>query len=1663
MTEGTQKKHITLRNWICCYGLFKHKSGTLLCLFIILLASVSSSANAQEPDCDEVLLTLQVKYMGSTELPSIICGDEVYLSVPNIFDFLKIKNTTNNSYSSIDGFFIQPDNTFKIDENTSQIIYRGKVIPLNPGDLIRTNTNLFLKASYFKTIFELENNFSFSTLSVSMSSKLELPAVREARITQLRANINKVKNEVTADTTLVRDKPLFHFGTANWSVNSNQQTNGFHSERLLLNLGGMLAGGELTSSLNYGSNQPFVLKNQQYRWRYVNDDNKYINQITLGKIAAPSIATILHPVVGGQITNAPTRIRKSFGTYALSDHTQPNWMVELYINNVLVDYVKADADGFFSFNVPLMYGRTEISLRYYGPWGEEQVSGKNFVIPFQFLPKKEWEYVLSSGIIQDGKNSPFANAKVNYGLSNYITLGGGMEYVSTLNKNKIIPFFNSSVRVSSQLFVSGAYYPKVRYNGLLNYTAPNNLRLELDYTKYDKNQQVVRFNYSEMRKATLSYPVHNAHFSGNSRFSVQQNLFNSNKHTTAELLLSGTGYGLNFNFTTNSFFTDSNKPFLYSNLSTSLRLPKGFVLIPQLRYEYNANGITSLRAELKKQVFKKGSVQASFDRNFKTGSSYLQIGFRYDFETISTGFSSSFSKNMASFSQSASGSLIYEPAADFIDFNNKTSVGRASMKFIPFLDSNSNGKRDTNEPPVIGLQIKLNGGRQIKAKDGTTVITELEPYIKNHVELNTNNINTIAWRVTNKTFNITLNPNQLKIIEIPVVVVGEVGGTVSINENDRSIGTGGLKINIYDTEHVLTATILSEPDGYFSFLGLKSGSYSAKIDSLQLQNLQMNAEPANALFEIDNGADGAIVDNLEFVLHKVKIEKADPKTIPLNNPSNTAAVAVYEKTANQIDQSEPVVSRVQLLTAPIQLPLNHSWFKNKKEIIEYLDDGDYKFTWGASSFRTETIKIKNKFRSEGYHDTLAVSFYDHKRISSKEITAIDKKNAAIQFAAVSPKSQAKIPSPSTSIVDEITEELYKSSLEEGLIFTTQLLASKKKVALSDSFFKDLKNVKEYLHNGLYKYIVGISRSIKEGNKNKNKLRSQGFPDAFVVPFNDNKRISNQELKAIDKRKTITPLGTISRKVQPQVSIPYSPIAVASTQELYGSDSEEGLRFKTQILASKKKLALTDPVFKGLKDIKEYIHKKWYKYTMSISKSLKKANQIKNQLRSKGFYDTFVVPFYHNKRTSLQEAEAINKKNAADLLEAAFQKLQSDQSKLQPSTVESNTQEQYGDSQEEGLIFKNQLLASKKKVALTDPIFKGLKDVHEYQHKGLYKYTMGASRSISAANNIKNTLRSQGFSTAFVVPFYNDERINSGKITGVVLYKSKKSLGMAGISIRIYDANQTLITSTLSEADGTFIFLGLKSGAYTAKLDAGQLDKAQMIVTTKSQKFSIAEDYEAVDTQLKFILEAKDQQPQKTDQNEGSSQKGLVFKVQLIASQSRLSLSNPLFKTLNGIQRYQHEGLYKYTWGESKSLDGIRKIKKELQNLGFKDTYIVSFYNGKRINMQETTGAVYLGMNGTFYELGGITINIYDENDQFVTALLSKPDGRFSFLGLRKGNYRASLDQIQLDKLQMVSDTVSLKFSLDNEAYGEAAMQLKFCQQKKGLEIIAYCLMSSHLR
>src|SRR5206468_3357656 len=130
---------------------------------------------------------------------------------------------------------------------------------------------------------------------------------------------------------------------------ATQAPDGNNYTRMNLGLGAILAGGEANVNLNYTTGQPFIESRQYYLWRFARNDFAPLRQIMAGKISAQSISTIYQPVVGVQLTNTPTYFRKSFDTYTLGDYTEPNWLVELYVNNTLVDYVKADNSGFFTF------------------------------------------------------------------------------------------------------------------------------------------------------------------------------------------------------------------------------------------------------------------------------------------------------------------------------------------------------------------------------------------------------------------------------------------------------------------------------------------------------------------------------------------------------------------------------------------------------------------------------------------------------------------------------------------------------------------------------------------------------------------------------------------------------------------------------------------------------------------------------------------------------------------------------------------------------------------------------------------------------------------------------------------------------------------------------------------------------------------------------------------------------------------------------------------------------------------------------------------------------------------------------------------------------------------------------------------------------------------
>lgn len=835
------------------------------CFIFLLFIPICSKAS-QPLECDEVPITINVKYLGHTELLSILCENKIYFPITELFDFLKIKNLSTLDFSGIEGFILNQEDYFIIDVEKKQILYNGITIPLKEADFIQTRTNFFLDSKTIEEIFNLKSEFNLRTLSASLIPSFELASVRIAKQELMRENIKNTQQIFTADTTFLNEQRLFDFGTIAWNFNAMQSTNGTRLNHLNLGVGGMLGYGDFRGNLNFNSNQKFSSRNQFYQWKFINNDNTAIRQTTLGKIAPQSISSLFNPIAGIQITNAPTYINKSFGSYLLSDYTQPNWMVELYINNVLVNYIEADSSGFFSFNVPLMYGRTEVNLRFYGPWGEEEVSERHINIPFNFLTDGEFQYSISSGIVENGNSDVFAQARANYGLTNSINIGIGLEYLSSISKQPITPFFNTSLRLPLNMLLSGEYYHNVGYKGNFNYLSPSQTRLELNYSKFFEEQEAVRFSYLEERKATLSFPIRMGTNTATSRLILRQNLFKNNTFTNMEWLLTGRAFNQRFNINNVVFYNNFLNPTISSRVSTSFRIYNNLIFSPMLEYDYTANQLTIINGELRAQLFKKINLQASYNHNFRFDQFHFNIGLNFNLNFSRLSFNTRTNNELSTFSQSGSGSIVFNPSEDYLKFTNKTVIGRGNIIFKPFLDINDNGKRDEGETQIKDVGIRsVSGGIIEYLPGGETMISGLEPYLSYHFKLDDRELNRIAWQIENKTMNVFVNPNQIKVIEIPIKVVGEISGFVYESEE----GIGGIKINIFNAEEKLITTVLSEGDGYFNYFGMSSGSYTAKVDSRQLASLNLKAND-KMKFEIKNTEEGHFLDTLEFYLQDLE-------------------------------------------------------------------------------------------------------------------------------------------------------------------------------------------------------------------------------------------------------------------------------------------------------------------------------------------------------------------------------------------------------------------------------------------------------------------------------------------------------------------------------------------------------------------------------------------------------------------------------------------------------------------------------------------------------------------------------------------------------------------------------------------------------------------------
>jgi hypothetical protein len=841
-------------------------------ILFLLLGSFFSFSKGQDPSFEEIFVYVRVEGVGGFDVDALYEYEtnQLYLPVPDLFRFLQIKYEISPQNDSLSGFFVMEDRFYLIDFVQKEIHYQGKIIPLRDSQITRSDVNLYLSTGVFGDVFGLHTTFHFNSLSVEVKPEIELPVIREMRLKQFRSRVDRFGSEgdVEADTTLDRRYHFFRFGMVDWAVNATQYSRSANDLRGSFAIGAELLGGETNLVLNYSTRDGFNTRNQQYRWRWANNQSPLFRQVRLGKINPQTVASIYDPLSGFQITNAPTAYRRSFGSYTLSNYTEPEWSVELYVNNTLVDYQTADASGFYSFEIPMVYGSSEIQLKFYGPYGEERSEKETINVPFSFLPKGELEYTVSGGIVSDNLHSYFGRAEVLYGINRFATLGGGMEYLSSIEDEKGIPFLSAQVTPLTNIFLEVEYAHGVRTNGILTYH-PLWMMAEINYTRYVRGQKAIRFNYLEEREASLSLPVQFAFLRGNTRLSFKQNVYEKLTYNKTDMTFSTYVGKVNANLTSYANWVSGGKVLIYGNYGMGIRFGHGITLRSQSQFNFSNFAFIALNAHVEKRIARSGLVSLSYDENLMASSRSVSLSFRWDLSFAQTNFSTRIGTDEISANQGLRGSLAFGTGKGYVHATNRSAIGRGGLTIIPFIDLNHNAIKEKEEPLTPNVNTRISGGRMLEhTGDSLIRVTELEPYRSYVLTLDESSLEQISWQLNEKSLRIFIDPNQFKKVYIPVLPMGEVNGMVFLEEERGIAGQDRIVVNFFHEDGSLVHSTMSETGGYFTFLGLPPGKYLAEVDKTQLERLLFTAEPEKITFEIKPSYYGDIVDDLEFILRK---------------------------------------------------------------------------------------------------------------------------------------------------------------------------------------------------------------------------------------------------------------------------------------------------------------------------------------------------------------------------------------------------------------------------------------------------------------------------------------------------------------------------------------------------------------------------------------------------------------------------------------------------------------------------------------------------------------------------------------------------------------------------------------------------------------------------
>ncbi|MGZ3770431.1 MAG: SdrD B-like domain-containing protein [Bdellovibrio sp.] len=806
-------------------------------------------------------------------------GNSWYLPFTALTDALNFAITASPALGQAEGFYIEEYNHFKLDKNSCLAIVKNEPKPFPCEKAVIFDDEIYvdhyLLEEWFQLHFKINPYSSEITISAAYKfpkqlrnerqKKTDSPLQQEKKFTEKYDEI-KLEDKKIGEGSF--DQQLMFLSQ---NAGGNTSNNFRHDTAATIEMLGFQTKGFLGGQGNSISESSLNLSKKDPEGKLLGPLNA--RSMEFIDVISPEVPLIApsNRTKGLLISSYPLNQPTSFSSKDFRGPLPSNWDVELYQNDILIGRHQADTSTEYEFKeVTLYYGVNRFRLVFYGPQGQRREQVEIVNVGQQATAPQESYYRFGVGQKTDDPDTTIALAQFSKGLTSNLT--AGFNYYQEKKQDSLNPadYFLTNLSGSFSRF-----YATLNLAGNDKSGTAAEIILQAPFEGFAvgashasfSNFRSYLFNSKEEARSILEVNKLNGNFNLYPLLPIRiDGELQENKYDDGTTLVSfkqrmSWQIGRSFWFNTLSRDVDAD-PTIAGELIT---------ILPYDRFEYRTT------TDYKNQI---ESLAASMEYRFSNKYSYI-LELKHALLTKTTSFQGSLSKRFSYATLGAelasdtggnyrvSGLISYSctenPRRSELEWSPlaQTQFGAASVRV--FLDKNYNGKFDGEDTvlPEISLWVNQNDVNTMTDMNGEAMILQLPAYQPSDITISLKSLPDPLYTPSVKGLRLTPRPGQVSLLEFPVVVYGEIDGTVQVDKGRGLRGVRNIQVQLRKISGEIISTVQTEADGFFLFKEIRPGDYKVTLET-QDANLK-NVVFLNSEFSVKvSSASDNLVSTVDF-------------------------------------------------------------------------------------------------------------------------------------------------------------------------------------------------------------------------------------------------------------------------------------------------------------------------------------------------------------------------------------------------------------------------------------------------------------------------------------------------------------------------------------------------------------------------------------------------------------------------------------------------------------------------------------------------------------------------------------------------------------------------------------------------------------------------------